>query len=270
MNQELAPISRKTKIEHYGWNALDKEGEFQMVYKKDIFVDKRYQRGLNQSRVLEISRNFSWGLFGTLTVVSRNGVFYVAEGQHRLMAAMNRADITHVPCMVFYHNDIKKEANLFLLINTMRKAMYTYEKINALCVTGDPVTAAVNEIIQKTGHYFGKNSSGKYAVSCGRTLMKCYQRDPVLFGPTWDVCVGVCGEGGIHGEIFEGLFYIAKDMGISLALYREKLIAAGRANILSSIATAKSFYSKGGPKVYASGIANIINYRLREANRITV
>ena len=67
----------------------------------DITVESLYQRPIDQSRVDDIVRGFTWRSFGTLVVVPQEGGgYHVTDGQHRLEAARRHPHVTVVPAVI--------------------------------------------------------------------------------------------------------------------------------------------------------------------------
>lgn len=272
-NAELATtygrLSTQTKIERYGWTVKDAPGKYIQIDKGDLHIDKSYQRNVRPRKVAQMVGEWSWLACGALSVVLRDSKYFVLDGGHRLAAAEKRADIRKLPCLVFEIDDIRKEADSFLVSNTMRASMYGYEKINARALRGDKEILAIIELLESTGHFIGSKSKGK-EVACIELLLNSYSADAETTQSLWPICVEIHNNHPIHGDIWRGLFYLQTVKGIKIERYLAKLKLVGRDELLQSIQKAKAFLGAGGVKPCAVGIANIINYRLMEANRIEI
>lgn len=71
-------------------------------------------------------------------------------------------------------------------------------------------------------------------------------------------------------RIVEGMVYLEKNLmdgeSVTSPRLRTKLLTAGYDEVVSSIYKAASFYSNGGANIYARGILEVLNYKMR--NRV--
>ena len=101
INQEITHVGLD-KVQRYGWVTAHAQGRFEMINKRLLNVNTEiYQREASKTKVLELASNWSWIACGALIVADRDGVYWVADGQHRKLAADKRSDIKELPCMVF-------------------------------------------------------------------------------------------------------------------------------------------------------------------------
>lgn len=140
-----------TKVAKYKWRTDTRPGELMMIPKGSLEVDSAYQRGQNELKVQHIASSWSWPAFGALIVARRGDRFFVIDGQHRALAAIRRADVSDLPCVVFPMENIEQEALAFLDSNTSRKPLTTADKYKASLVVGDEVTTLVNNLIVASG-----------------------------------------------------------------------------------------------------------------------
>ena len=103
-----------TKVERYNWKMQDSPGALRMVKKGDLQVDHTYQRNANEMKLIAIAKDWSWIACGAIVVADREGVLFVVDGQHRVLAARKRSDIAELPCLVFKTHEAKQEAKGFL------------------------------------------------------------------------------------------------------------------------------------------------------------
>lgn len=93
--------SKIDKIKRYGWKLIDKQGEFMLIEKDELYVDPVYQRSnWNSKKVNDIASAWSWNRCGTLTVAIRDDKWWIIDGATRKLAADKRSDIKKLPCMV--------------------------------------------------------------------------------------------------------------------------------------------------------------------------
>lgn len=108
-----------SKIDRYGWTVKDKPGEMKMLHKSVLKVHPSYQRHALKQKIASIASSWSWVAAGAIIVGERGGEYWVIDGQHRVLAAHNRADIDKLPCIIFVTDDVKQEARGFPLNDHM-------------------------------------------------------------------------------------------------------------------------------------------------------
>ena len=101
-------------------------GELLYLNKNILEIDHSYQRNAKNARVLKLARRWNWLSCGVLTVAKRSGRYYVVDGQHRLMAALKRADIDQLPCLVFESSEMREEAVAFRDANKERRPINSF------------------------------------------------------------------------------------------------------------------------------------------------
>lgn len=255
-------LCRVTKVERYGWTVQDAPGHHRMVDKNDLLVDHAYQRDTNERKLMAIARSWSWVACGSIVVADREGVLFVVDGQHRVMAARRRSDIAELPCLVFRTYDARQEAEGFLAAQTQRKPITAVEKYRALVTVEDRAAMMVQELLMSTGHTAG-NRAGEAWVKCLGVLIKEAGADAVSLRRVWPLISTVSGSAAIHGRLVEGILYIERHMlsGASLAdpEWTKRVKKVGRDALLEAAAKAAAFYARGGAKVWAAGMVEAIN-----------
>lgn len=256
------------KVTRYGWEMTNQPGELRYVNKNQLNVDHEYQReAKHKSKIMTIARNFNWISLAVLVVARReNGELWVVDGQHRLIAAKQRADIQLLPCAIHDVYDIQKEATAFLETNSGRKAIKASEKHKAALMCGDPVAEKVQELFDTGGKHIvtGNVANGIKCISSMNKLVSNNLEDleavwPLICELTKD---DYCGE-----RLIEGLVYIEKRMpkGQSLSdkKWSERLLKIGHSELTRAASEGAAFFSKGGAKPWALGMVNRINKNLR-------
>jgi len=120
-------MSIATTTEQNHKKTLGEKGKASYLSKDVLQFDTSYQRPEITAFVWHIARNFSWKLFGTVSVSQRiNGEYFVFDGQHRVLAARLRDDIDNIPCLVFNLDGVSEEAEAFLDLNTERADLGEY------------------------------------------------------------------------------------------------------------------------------------------------
>ena len=254
------------KVQRYGWAVQDTPGNFMMIPKTRLVVDHAYQRDVtsHNMKIKRLAANWSWIACGALIVANRDGRFYVVDGQHRAMAAMKRSDITDMPCLVFQSAGDKEEAEAFLRANKDRQAMTAVQSFNAKLVSGDPVAIKVQKFLDEVDIAVTKTSRKNGTQAVG-TLMRCVETDEEVFYRVWHLIVRVCDR-DLHNDIIAGIFEAERrlvDASLTEKRYGEKLVSAGREEVLRQMNNARAFMGVGGDRVRATGVLNVVNHKLR-------
>ena len=119
-------------------------------------IDPSYQRSTDAqaSRTLinRITRKWDWRLYQPLVVARRaDGGLYVVDGQHRLEAARQRADIAQLPCVITAYDGAQEEAAAFVELNQARKPLSQLNLFKAAVAAGDPDAALIQSIVETAG-----------------------------------------------------------------------------------------------------------------------
>jgi len=265
---------RISKVEQHGWSVKDEPGEFRLINKNHLIVDHRYQReGVTNSRVLDIARDWSWVACGTIIVAMReDGEFLVIDGQHRKLAADKRADIQLLPCMVFSLADVRAEAKGFLDVNTVRGAVRMSQKFKAMLISGDSAALAVKDMVEADGYRIVPAATQDFTVGCVHALLRETRINRELAQKAWSLCVELCEGKPIQDILFLGLCTLEKalaksNQSIFESHNRQALLRAGAPVLLAKIRSALGYHGKGGSRVYAQGIIDVIN-KGRSARRL--
>lgn len=279
--EELAPDLRGnapgiTKIDKYRWSKLDSPGVFQMIPKGMLGVDHNYQRDrISSSRVAQIAAEFSYRKLGVLLVADRGeGGLWVFDGQHRKLAADKRADVRDLPCLVFESNGggLRAEAQDFLGVNTTKTGVPVADKFKALLVSGDRSAVEIDEWVRLGGYKPGANT-GNGVIACLGTIMQSHKLSPEHCRRALAICMEVAAGAQITNNFFGGAFYLERWLESHKAgSLRDEhnmkaLKSAGVGRINEEITRAAAYFARGGAKVFAQGIVNILNHR-RTTRRI--
>lgn len=267
-----APLTETTnfgldKIARYKWTVSDKPGVMMEIDKTELVVDASYQRTVSDrdGKVLRMASEWSWVACGAIIVGMRDGVAYVIDGQHRVMAAMKRSDIKKLPCVVFESEAPKDEATAFLRANRNRKPMTTIQAFNALVTSGDEHAVKANELIKQTGRPMARKSSAT-TFSAPGVVIDCIRQDEQALRRIWPIIVEACKGEAITQSIIQGLFYIETHIeGDSLTnpRWRSRVIKIGATGMAQGIQKARAFYENGGAKIFAAGILECLNKHVR-------
>lgn len=262
---------RTDKVTQRHWTVKDSPGTYAFLHKCDLHIDHEYQRKrLSNVRIRDICREWSWVGCGTLCVSERpDGTYWVLDGQHRLLAARERADIQQLPCLVFEIDSTNREAKGFLDANTRRGPVRAFDRFNALVMAGDEVAIAVKAMVDDSP-YTISDTNTQNTVHCVSALMAAAKVDKQVARNIWYVCVDIHDGAPVHNKVFRGLCYIeprlnklagkggyVRSLNVHKAIARLK--AVGVPAIIAEINKAAGYHGKGGEKVYAAGVTNAMN-----------
>lgn len=267
-------IGETAKKDRYAWNEPETPGAFAWLPKEKILINHAYQRDrINETRINEIASAWSWIRCGALSIAKREGKFYAMDGQHRLLAAMKRADIETMPCIIFTAESLEVEANSFVALNSHKTAVAGVDRFKAMVVAGDQMALAVRNMLQDTGHSVGPTSSAK-TVSCILTIWKMYSRDPSTMESLWPLIADVAPGQAITDSLVRSMFGVEKlvqrkQKTIVEPPYRAKLIEFGALGIVNGCRQEKQIIGKGGERIETAALVKMLNKsRLGAGNKI--
>ncbi len=254
-----------SKVEHYRWTLKDSRGEYMAIDKNELFVDHAYQRDQNENKVIEMARSWSWMACGAILVALRpDGSHFVFDGQHRVMAARKRSDITTLDCLVFEVDELHDEADGFLKSNTLRKPVSMMAKFKALIVCNDKHAVAVSALLETLGLSVHKQSKpGSFNALAW--AVKAHARNAKTFEATMRLVATLAdGKHYVHESICRGLFQLdIKHNALENPKFIRRLIQVGYQEIFDGVHRAVAYYKKGGDKVWSQGVLDTANHGLR-------
>lgn len=207
----------------YGWNVDTSHGRLTRISKHLLQVAD-YQREPSRQKVLTIRRDFSWAIFGTLTVSYRDGTYWVVDGQHRLLAVMGLESVQEVPVVVVEAQDKGREAGLFLQVNTNRKPLTSIEKFSARVLSGDQDARVLDQMIRDAERTLARTQSPTTitGISLFQRLMSKHR---VAFHEAWEAAVELMRGRKFNLHVFEALFELAVRLRKQSATLQEPHIA---------------------------------------------
>lgn len=264
-DDKLAQMGGKSKIEQYRWSLKDEPGELKYVNKNLIEVDHEYQRSYVLDKAKKMAADWSWCACGAIIVSRRpTGEFFVIDGQHRVLAALKRDDIIDLPCVVFEIDSIKTEAQGFINSNTNRKAISSLSKFHAEIIAEDESAIYLASTLEKLGIRVSKSRAPlalQSVVACKRMI----KEDKMAFEKTMELVAELCREYPIYESVMTGLFYLARNLttGITDERLKRRILTIGLPRLKKATFDAAAYYSRGGAKVWATGMRDEINSGLR-------
>lgn len=183
---------------------------FKTVPVKDLVIDKRYQRELDQARVNKIADEFDPRMLGTLEISGRNGKAAVFDGQHRL-AALKKLKIDKAPCLSHEGLSPQDEAELFVQLQQARRNINPLERFRARIFAEDPVALGLKQLVEDHDYtiatYFGRKQDTRGDFKAIGTLERLYRKDPEVLGETLDLLDLWKGEpSSTDAMLLEGVF----------------------------------------------------------------
>lgn len=249
----------------YNLTVVDEPGEFKMINKHKLMIDHSYQRNASKGRVKLINKDWSWLACGVIIVASREEGLFVVDGQHRVLAALSRADIEMLPCMVFKIKTIEKEAKGFLTAQVGRKPLTSYDKFSAQIIAGDENAIFVNQLLEKYDLIPGNYTAGSdcKTVKCLYCMIQWASYNKDVFEQVWPLIVEVCKGNVIKDRIVSGFAYLANHSdgeGILTPYWKQKIISIPYQRYIEGIRKAMGYYGSGGERTSALGIIDVINH----------
>lgn len=274
----------KTKEEKIGWAAPGQPGEFCMLPKQELHLDAAYQRGMVESHVRNIASGFDWRLFGVLIVVKRHdGRYWVIDGGHRLRAALRRASVEKVPCLVFPasaagEDALCEEAQLFVDGASVRVAIKSVERFRAGILAGNEVDVEVKRLLDMYSlrAVGGGTTEGHGEFAAISAIKRCVVQDKVLTARVFKLCVEVADGGVVQDVLLRGAFVLAQHLSpfgredLLLGRGSRALCRLGMAGIARVVREEKHICGRGGALVEARAILNAINKDLRTKKLVWV
>lgn len=257
------------KKSRYGWVTKDEPGELKILHKDVLQIHPAYQRDVLPDRVKAITAAWSWLSLGALVVGERGGEFWVIDGQHRLLAAKRRSDISHLPCVVFQTADVKSEARGFLDLNTGRKPVTAIAKQKALVSAGDEVAAYVHQQCEALGLEIKPTANKAGQLKCIGWCMKRAAENKEQFSFVLSIGAEISNQDQVPvaERLLDGLWLLNAKCsdGVGLADMRlmKRIRDKGAKALLSAASAAASYYGYGGAKVWAEGMLNELNKGLQ-------
>lgn len=260
-------VSGNEKVDVYRWQVADEPGEFRLIHKKYLHVDKAYQRDVaSQNRVLQFSRDWSWIACGVLTVAQRSdGTYWLIDGQHRKLAADRRSDIHEMPCIVFTASHRGEEAAGFVRANVHRGPVKSLDQFKARLMSGDDLAISVNGMVESVG-YRVANGGARYTVSCVAALMKEWERDAGVARQVWELCISIADGETVTRQVFSALCTLEHHLlrrGDGDSIFKANNASAierlGMQAMVRAANNAVAYRGKGGEKVWADGVVTELN-----------
>ena len=250
------------------------EGTFMKINKRELGIDGRYQReAISRRKIVAIAKDWDWLWFGVISVVMRDdGSLWIFDGGHRVRAAMMRADIDELPCVVHMASDLKAEARAFIGVNTAKTSVSAISLHKAAVVSDDDIAKFAENLLDRH-NYSVSDSRGKGKFHAIATLRGLIKQDRALTEKVFRVCADIAQGAKIADGLLRGLFVLERRLSLQgqtvlSGQWFEKLRKAGIEVLGLEIQRKRAVIGKGGALVEASALLDIINHRRQ--NRFTL
>lgn len=261
-------------VKRYGWDEYDasKEGgKVSVVPVEELHIDRTYQRNIiNQRTVNNIARHFNARDLDPLVVGIRDGMMYVIDGQHRLLAAKKRG-IEFLPCRMSA-TTLEEEARSFLRINGSRAKVSAYQRFKAAVICKDEPDLEIDGWIRRNGFRIKEDSGHNRSneISFIHNLRKKWIINS-LAAKTALVLMHAIAEDNerLESETFKGFWYLL-NRGIDVTSHKDKLIKEGGLNAINrSIVFVKNEAGqRESEKCAAVGILRVMNRKKKKKIRL--
>src|SRR5690349_10802536 len=135
--------------------------KFEKISPKNVQLDSRYQRDLDEKRANGMASAIVDDLLG-VPVLSRrkSGTVIAIDGQHRITSLQKAGRNEPILCQVHEGLSLQEEADLFLKLNGQRVAVGKYDKFKASIVAKDPQALSIEKIVSDAGLRITRGPSG--------------------------------------------------------------------------------------------------------------
>lgn len=154
VDQLLADIDDRTPIGKLTDRSKTRPSPYvDAIRASSLFVDRTYQRDLDNRRVGVMVSQYDRTLLGVLEVSARqSGRFAIIEGQHRWAAArLAEANDVLLVCQIHRGMTVEEESKLFYDIDTKRRALSGWDRWKARRSSGDSKVAEIERILATFG-----------------------------------------------------------------------------------------------------------------------
>jgi len=251
------------KISLFGWKIKDEPGTLVSLPKTKLRVSDAYQRQAVVTKVVAIASHWSWVACGVLIVGMRDGEYWVVDGQHRLLAARKRSDISELPCIVFETESEQQEADGFLDVNTGRKPLSVFARFKALIVAGDQAAIGLDRMLMANDLTATASAHRPRDIKCLGICLQLYKEDVESFSRAIGLAARLSDTADtfVSDKLLQGLYYIDRHVegGLQNKRLADRCTKIGADRLKEAAQRAAAFFTAGGSKVWAQGMLEEIN-----------
>lgn len=254
------------KVDKYKWKIVDEPGRFCEIDKHQINIDYSYQRkDPSNVNVLAISANWSWLAFGCILVVERaDGSYWAYDGQHRVLAARNRHDITKIPCLVFRSAEVASEAAGFVRANRNRKPVNAITKYTANIIAKDPVAVRCDAVLREFDISVEKTAKTQRQIACVDACLYIARDSGEALRRALSAALRVSVTHPVVKPILMGLYWIDQNYELlGDEKFLSRLSQHDSAALMAVVRKFQEAHNRSSYKLYGQAILSVINRGLR-------
>lgn len=250
MSTKTTAPERIQVTSHLQWVRLDQ-----------MNVNPQAQRALSQAWVDELAKQFDPDLMGFIHLSFRDGWYYIIDGQHRQMAAVQYlGSDQQVQCHVYTGLTNQQEAQLFLDLNK-KKAQSPISKYKVSLTAGAPDECDVDRIVRALGITIG-SSTQLEEITCITAILAVYRKNgPGALSFALRVIRDAYGYEGFKREVISGLALVTKRYGsqIDEARLTKRLTTAGLVTLKRRGRDLREVSGSPADQCYSCGIVEFYN-----------
>lgn len=194
---------------------VDREAVLRWIPLDQIHVSPVAQRDLTQARVDKILANLDLEQIGTPTVSSRDGVFYIIDGQHRceaLRAYFEDDPTIKIQCWAYFGLSELEEAEKFLKLNDTL-TVNAFAKFRVGVTAGRGVEVDIDRIVRANGSVVSRDEIPG-AIGAVAALRTIYSRmGGSTLGRTIRVIRDAYGDPGFESHALQGVALVLDRYG---------------------------------------------------------
>jgi hypothetical protein len=250
---------------------MTRSNKFEKIKPSSIGVDPRFQRDLDETRAKRLSKALNLSRIGHFVVSRRaDGSMVVLDGQHRLTAMKMRGINEPIYCDVWDGLTLPEEAELFLWLNSDRRAVRVFDKFKARLIAQETSAIEIDGIVKKCGLRIGKAQSSK-CVCAIKALEFAHVRHNNLPKTLEVLTRWSDGDPGVYdGKLIKDVScFLAQFPEVNLSLLSKQLSPYSPERILNKINRAQGLRTDDGPRWEAACkvLLEIYNYKRRDKLR---
>lgn len=152
--------------------ASSKNYRFEEIALRDLRIDPKVQRDLEEPHVKRLAANWNPQFIGCLVGSRRSdGYVYLTDGQQRRAAGLIVDRDMKMPVMVFDDWTFTTEGESFLAFNKDSKTVSTYDRYKVAVAIGHGPEAEIDQLIRGLNLQVGRHAS-ENTLACPATLVR--------------------------------------------------------------------------------------------------
>jgi len=129
----------------------------------------KYQRVTKSAQVDSIVKNFDEAKLGALTVSSRDDLYFIVDGAHRL-SALRTLNYTHALCEILTGLTFEQESDYFMRQGQDNRPLKPIDLFSAGIIAGDGKCLKIDAIVRANNFHIGFAYKDFYQIGAIQTL----------------------------------------------------------------------------------------------------